>query len=224
MPAVPDNLQRRFEKWNAVGRPPQAPFEWNKKNWQKYLGGSVLDALPNPIDRNGVLGTFKLICDPATALEAYLASYVWGYARTGFGPYRAERVIRLNTDPGNGKDFATGLYTMAGIAMSKGGNAAFEHIVDQRRGDRDFFKHWGPAFATKFISFATNASSRVATTPILDSIVARWFRNHCTDIGPLWLTWHSADSYRRYTACVAEWARELSIEPERVEQLIFGED
>ncbi|GAA3406077.1 hypothetical protein GCM10011577_32960 [Pseudarthrobacter polychromogenes] len=37
----------------------------------------------------------------------------------------------------------------------------------------------------------------------------------------LWLTWHSAGSYRKYTACMTEWAQDLIIEPEQVEQLIF---
>ncbi|WP_184739362.1 hypothetical protein [Arthrobacter sp. AZCC_0090] len=222
---MPDDLRTRFENWEAKARPSQAPFEWKKTNWQRYLGSaSILEALPNPIDRAGVLESFKFIHNPASALVAYIASYLWGYARTGFGPYRAERVIRLNTDPESGKHFAADLHTLAGIAMNDGGNAAFEHIVDRRRGDRDFFKQWGPAFATKFISFATKASDKVATTPILDSIVARWFGNHFTEIGPLWLTWHSADSYRRYTEGMAEWARDLSIEPEQVEQLIFGEN
>lgn len=37
----------------------------------------------------------------------------------------------------------------------------------------------------------------------MDSIVAGWFRNHCKEIGPLWLTWQSAPgSYRKYTACM----------------------
>lgn len=62
------------------------------------------------------------------------------------------------------------------------------------------------------------------TTTIMDSIVVGWFRNHCEEIGPLWLTWNSAGSYRRYTECIAEWAEDLDIEPEEVEQVIFGED
>lgn len=61
-------------------------------------------------------------------------------------------------------------------------------------------------------------------TPIMDSIVARWFRNHCKEVGPLRLNWHSASSYRRYTECMAEWAAELGIEPEQVEQLIFAKN
>ncbi|GAB5079575.1 hypothetical protein ARTHROSP310_27180 [Arthrobacter sp. AD-310] len=222
MSAVPDDLQRRFKNWDAEGRPSQVPFEWTKKNWAKYLGDyGVLESLPNPIDREGVLDSFKLIRDPDSALDAYIASYVWGYAGTGFGPYRAARVIRVNTDREKERDFASDLHTLAEVATTSGGNAAFEHVVHRRQSDRKFFAWWGPAFATKYISFATKASSQVATTPIMDSIVARWFSKHSRDVGPLWLNWHSADSYRRYTERMAEWADELDIEPEQVEQLIF---
>lgn len=225
MPAVPDDLRRRFQTWDAKGRPPQEAFEWEKRNWQRYLGDKrILESLPNPIDRAGVLETFKQVDDPDSALDAYVASYLWGYAQANFGPYRAERVIRLNTDLENGQDFAADLHELAEKAMTNGGNAAFEHIVKRRQANRKFFDQWGPAFATKYISFATKASSHVATTPILDSIVAEWFSEHCKEIGPLWLNWNSAGSYRRYTACMAEWAVELGIEPEQVEQLIFRRD
>lgn len=96
------------------------------------------------------------------------------------------------------------------------------YVVDKRRADRKFFAQWGPAFATKYISFATKASNQEVTTPILDSIVAAWFRNHCKEVGPLWLTWFGVGSYRKYTACMADWAQDLGIEPEQVEQLIFS--
>jgi hypothetical protein len=222
MAAVPADLMTRFQNWDAMGRTPQTSFDWKKENWRRHLGEySVLESLANPIDRTSVTPVFKLICDPASALDAYIASYVWGYAHAGFGPYRAARVIRQNTAPDEGKDFARELHALARIAMRDGGLAAFAHVVAQRRLDKTYFRHWGPAFATKFISFATKASDEVATTPILDSVVARWFANECKDVEPLWLSWHSADSYRRYTECMAGWANELHIEPDEIEQLIF---
>jgi hypothetical protein len=86
------------------GAPVPGAFEWKKKNWAKYLGAhSVLESLPNPIDREGVLDSFRLIRDPDSALDAYIASYLWGNANAGLGPYRAERVIRRNTDLESGK-------------------------------------------------------------------------------------------------------------------------
>ncbi|MEV7134881.1 hypothetical protein AB0N24_18545 [Arthrobacter sp. NPDC093128] len=221
MPDVPANLRMRFERWDAEGRPPQKAFAWEKPSWQKYLGNrSILETLPKPIDRAGVLEPFQLVHDQDSALDAYIASYLWGYANANFGPYRAARVIRLNTDP----DFAAELHELAKLAMTKGGNAAFEYVVGKRQSNRKFFDQWGPAFATKFISFATKVSDQVPTTTIMDSIVVDWFREHCKAIGPLWLNWNSAGSYRRYTECTAEWAEYLGIEPEEVEQLIFGKD
>lgn len=222
MAALPDDLKARFKNWDEMGRTPQTAFSWKKENWRRHLGQrSVLDALPNPIDRGSVVQVFKLVSDPASALDAYLASYVWGYAHAGFGPYRAARVIRQNTDQKNDKDFARELHALARIAMRDGGLAAFEHVVAQRRSNKTFFSQWGPAFATKFISFATKASDAVATTPILDSVVSRWFATECRDFEPLWLNWHSADSYGRYAACMAGWADDLRIAPDEVEQLIF---
>ena len=52
----------------------------------------------------------------------------------------------------------------------------------------------GPAFATKFISFATKTSDQVATTLIMDSIVAGWSRDHYKEIVRLQLNWDSAGS------------------------------
>lgn len=223
MTAVPADLKAKFQEWDTNGRQRQVGFAWKTANWRKYLGNhTILDALPNPIDRSAVIDTFRQIHDASSAQDAFIASYLWGYAKAGFGPYRAERVIRLNNDLEHGKDFAADLFTLANIAMDEGGVAAYEHIVSERRRDRHFFAHWGPAFATKFISYATQASGKVGNTPLVDAIVSEWFGDHCTEIGRLWLTWHSAGSYRRYTDCMAEWANELSIEPEQVEQLIFN--
>lgn len=33
MTALPAELQRRFQTWDAKGRPQQDAFEWKKENW-----------------------------------------------------------------------------------------------------------------------------------------------------------------------------------------------
>jgi hypothetical protein len=122
MPAVPDDLRRRSQKWDAKGRSAQEAFEWKMRNWQKYLGdNTVLETLPNPIHRGAVLAMFKLVHDPDTVLDARIASYPWGYAKAGFGPCRAERVMRQNTELENGRHFAVELNALARIAMTYGG-------------------------------------------------------------------------------------------------------
>lgn len=222
MTTVPSDLKAKFQTWDSSGRPRQAGFGWKAENWRRHLGShSILSSLPNPIDRVAVIDTFGRIQDAAFALDAFIASYLWGYSKAGFGPYRAERVIRLNSNPEQGKDFAAELFALAQIAKEVGGVAAYDHVVSERRRDRRFVAHWGPAFATKFISYATQTSDKVETTPILDAIVAEWFGQHCIEIGQLWLNWHSADSCCRYAVTMAEWANDLGIEPEQVEQPIF---
>ena len=132
-------------------------MNWKLKNWHRHLGyRSILDALPNGIDRVAVIDTFSQINDPDSAFNTFIASNLWGYAKAGFWPYRAERVMRLDKDPEQGKNFAAELFTFAKIAMDECGVAAYEHVVSHRRRDRHFFAHLGPAFATKFISHTTH--------------------------------------------------------------------
>lgn len=60
-----------------------------------------------------------------------------------------------------------------------------EQIVSERRKDRHYFVQWGPAFASKFISYATQASDKVGATMMLDAIVSEWVGTHCKEIGYL---------------------------------------
>lgn len=219
---LPFDLRRRFDAWHAGGREPQERFDWKPKTWGKYLGSyEMLGALENPLGRAEVTGWFERIHSPASALDAYLASYVWGYAHAGFGPYRAARVPATNTDPETDRDFGRELYTLATKAMTDGGVEAYDWIAKRRRSDRRFFINWGPAFATKFISFSTLATEAVPTTPIMDDVVRRWFRAHCPDSPALRLNFYDTASYERYAAKMAEWAQALRITPDQVEQLIF---
>ncbi|MDQ0690945.1 hypothetical protein QF047_001905 [Arthrobacter sp. W4I7] len=59
---------------------------WIKENWRRYFRShSILEALPSPIDRTGVLERFTMVNDPDSALDAYIASYVWAMPRPTLG-------------------------------------------------------------------------------------------------------------------------------------------
>jgi hypothetical protein len=216
MSSVPPELQRLFKQWDAAGRPVQRSFPWKSSGWTRWLPehASSLEALPNPIGRSAVTELFADISDEDSAVRAFLAASVWGFGDAGYGPYRTRTILD------NNPNFASDLILFGKIAQTQGGLAAFEHAVQQRRSNRGYFKGYGPAFASKFIYFATAAAPEAGIFPVMDKIVASWCRKHMQDLR-LRLDWHSAASYGEYLARVAEWADELRIRVDEVEQLIF---
>lgn len=216
---VPQALMDAFVLWDRNGRQPQPAFVWKRAAWERWLPESVdaLGQVPNPIDRSSVTPFFVDIRDDESAVDAYLASYIWGFARANFGPYRAARVLASNAS------FPADILELARIAAADGGVAAYQHVVVRNKRDSRFFYHWGPAFATKFIYFSTKASPLVDTTTVLDSYVVRWFSRNVGDAKPLELHWGSSDSYQRYVAHIASWGEALSIEVDDVERLIFAD-
>lgn len=213
---VPPALRTAFEEWDEGARQPQPAFEWDRGAWERWLPEfiDVLQQFPNPIDRAAVTPWFAEIDDEDTAVNAYLASYVWGYAGANFGPYRAQRVITSNAT------FRSDLVEFAKVAQNDGGLAAFEYVVSQKAGSSAFFKFYRPAFATKFIYFATKARPDMPTTPVMDSVICGWFADNVPEV-PLYPSWSSANSYRRYVDCAQKWADQLGIEVDDVERLIF---
>ncbi|WP_143588090.1 8-oxoguanine DNA glycosylase OGG fold protein [Tersicoccus phoenicis] len=228
MTALPSDLRVRFDEWNAQGRPQQEAFAWRRSKWREALANRglperpVLEALPDEVDRKSVVEHFQVIETPDAALDAFMASYVWGYAHANNGPFRAARAVASNTE--NGRDFGSELLQLARIAQTDGGLAAYNWAGAARKQDPSFFRYWGPAFGTKFISFATIAASgqgSVAITPIMDAVVARWFTANAQDVQRLNLYWTATASYQRYVDAMAEWSGVLEITPDEVEQLIF---
>lgn len=101
----------------------------------------------------------------------------------------------------NGKDFAAELHSLARIAMNDGGIAAFEPVVAKRQSDGLFFYQWGRRLRRSSSALGLRQRHH---HPDSGQHRCGMFRNHCKEIGPLWLNWHSADSYRRYTQCIAD--------------------
>lgn len=185
---------------------------------------------PDRIDRDLVasLSSASAICteDPTEhnqrMVTAFIASMIWGYGQTGYGPYRTARV--LTTDP----QAVDHLREVARCAHNpeRGGLAAFELIASERSKNPMYLKYLGPAFGTKFLFFLTRSNDKTSTTPVMDAVVQTWFSSHAKDYGPLKVAfWHPA-SYRRYLTALDTWADALSVgdspvSRENVELLVF---
>ncbi|MFP5021922.1 8-oxoguanine DNA glycosylase OGG fold protein [Pseudonocardia phyllosphaerae] len=212
LPGIPDDLRRRFDAWNDA-RPEQEPSSWTPRTWRRWLGDrAVFDRLPERVSRNAVTRQFEVAAESADDLalvtDAFIAAMVWGYGPVGLGPYRTRRVLDLNPH-------APGVLAKALDDAHKGDRkAAFEAMAGNK------LKYLGPAFGTKFLYFASLTAGRDdAVCPVLDSIVAGWFRTHTT-FAPKIAAW-SWPVYRRYLEILDAWSSELGIRSDQVELLIF---
>lgn len=102
--------------------------------------------------------------------EAFVATQVWGYGVTGYGPYRTRQVLAQPS--------AEAVLTEAvSLLVDEGAVAAYE-VLNTLDG-------LGPAFLTKFLYFAGQALPDVkGPRPlILDSVLAGVLRRHATKVG-----------------------------------------
>lgn len=251
---APTPLVRAFELW-VPQRQPQSAFVWKPDSWYRRFenlsmeGGVDLHeavekiqeaapgtsaAEPSTIDRR----TVRNLSSPnelhsgneeerrQAAVTAFVASMVWGYGQVGYGPYRTERV--LSTSP----DAIDSLVEVAQIAQDpeRGGLEAFRRIQSKRKRPGGYLKYLGPAFGTKYLYFLTKASDEVDTTPVMDALVAKWFRQYAESIAGFNLSWWDSKSYERYLLALGTWAREINdahprstpLDLDDIELLIFS--
>lgn len=153
--------------------------------------------------------------DRAAQRDAFIVTMVWGYGRVGYGPSRVERIM---AQPG----FEDQLADVTRITLEQGGPAAFEHIRQQRKSGAGCFKHLGAAFGTKYLSFLTKAHRESDIAPVLDSVVRAWFAEHAQDVDVrIGDGWTYPDRYRTYVEAMQAWGRELGVDADDVERLIF---
>lgn len=254
MTTIPDSLTTTYKRWTALDQRPQGSFAWRPNSWTRRftrvdapqlpgidLGAAIEDIADasrkafggegNRIDRTVVEGfhspTMLRSADGSlnaqAVVTAFIAAMIWGYGTSGYGPYRSARV--LSTD----SDAMEHLIKVANIAQdpAQGGRAAFAEIAAQRTAGVRYLKYLGPAFGTKFLYFLTAASHEVETTPVLDAVVRRWFRDEAHET--LYTTWWDPNSYEKYLGLLDEWRVKLpqatgsaSLAREDVELLIFA--
>lgn len=207
---VPVALHELAQRWEDAGRPAQSPIAWPRRSWELYFPEhlDLLNRLPDLISRDDVR---RLAVDAAVhdhhALEAFVASMVWGYGNVGYGRWRTRRVLVTNPHAAEALRYAAHLQTTSGAVES------YRSLANAGR-----LKHLGPAFGTKFLHFVPQ-SPDANPALILDAIVAAAIAAVSgIRISPV--VWRTS-TYERYLSLIVGWSEALSVEPAEVEMLLF---
>ena len=93
--AIPSRLPALVDEMRAGGFE-QPAVQVDHDRWRRALGrhAHVLESLPVELDRER--GRAFAISRPETqdgALEAFIASQIWGYGATGYGPHRLGKAL-----------------------------------------------------------------------------------------------------------------------------------
>ncbi|MER6349676.1 8-oxoguanine DNA glycosylase OGG fold protein [Streptomyces sp. NPDC001595] len=125
---------------------------------------------PSTVSRADVVTAVRAAGAAENWTEAFVATQVWGYGPTGYGPHRTARTLaRPHVD--------AVLADAVSLLVHEGAIAAYERLST--------LHGLGPAFHTKFLYFAGLALPEVrGPLPlILDSVLAGVLRRHATRAG-----------------------------------------
>lgn len=209
---LPATLRKLVDDWTSRRRTPQMAMPWPRDRWEAAFPAheKVLRALPDALDRAAV----RSVCARAgesekAAQQALLATLAWGYGWVGYGPHRADAMLVT-------PDAAKRLRAVAKIAANEGAIAAYRSLGRENR-----IKGLGPAFGTKFIAFCQPETVLPAAL-IHDELVTAWLEtNGRADLRAS--TW-APRKYEAYLDQMEAWAKELRVNAETIEYLIFQDE
>lgn len=216
---VPDDLRAELSSGNRQGG-----FDWRRAGWERWLTlpgvPGLLDCLGSRsdgrVDRSVVT---RLVREhlPSNPELAFVAVMVWGYGNAGYGPFRTYRQLTQTNAPGSGVDdtVRASLVRSVEVLHDDGPEAAFFFMNNRRAGK---IPHLGPAFFTKWLSFAAEADESLAgSVPIFDELVRSWLSGATGDTWRIDRTGH----YRAYLGILDRWGAGEHSRVD-VEEAIFG--
>ena len=208
---VPDRLRVLVEKdREAPVEQPAVAVDYERWCRRLVAHEQIVRALPAKLDRASVRD-FVLSCGdgPDGAVRAFIATQIWGYGATGYGPFRLREAL--------GHPDLPRALVRARERLNLGEPAeAFRALcVDQK------IPWTGTSFGTKYLYFTDPLGKAL----ILDSVVAEWL---LTRAGLVVRGQRDARHYASWLAHADWWAQELRVATDRLEMLIFtdglGED
>src|SRR6266511_1362641 len=73
----------------------QRPIPWPRERWLAWLPEhkGILEGLPSSLDRAAVRARAEAPRTSGEAVAGFLASMVWGFGRSGYGPWRVRQAL-----------------------------------------------------------------------------------------------------------------------------------
>ena len=204
----------RVDEWVLSGCPEQNSIDWTVEPWiaefpehKDFLQNLYLKHL-GFLNRDIVKRTVQGKSEESRYIEGFLAVMIWGYASDSRGPHRTKQVLSQK----NAQISIEKAYT---ALLSDDVMGAYTALVTNGP------KYLGPAFATKYLYFASQDS--ISPTPlILDSQVAeglaRWGNSLYNSITA------SAKDYLNYLNYMKLAAMKIGMSEEDLEFLVFSEN
>ncbi|MBV9197298.1 MAG: hypothetical protein JO168_24450 [Solirubrobacterales bacterium] len=161
--AVPDRLRRLVERGGDGLRQPAVAVR--RDRWLAALGprAGLMDDLPDRLDRETVRGfVCERLIEGDAALAGFIATQVWGYGTTGYGPTRVGAALADPRLPAVLQ--AVGLRLRARDPVGAFRVLCVEHRIPRL----------GAAFGSKYLYFADPHRRSL----ILDRIVRDWLARH----------------------------------------------
>lgn len=211
-PTADKRLKVLLASWEKAGRPSMISSSWLRTSWENRFPDrlDLIDKFPDTVDRAFVVRAFKKVENESTAVDAFIASMVWGHGPSGYGAYRTSRILTTNKD--------AGASLLSAINQAKTDPLAA--YASMGYFEQNHMKYLGPAFGTKVLSFA---AAPKAPAPILDQVVSRWlFAMTDGSIAFSPSAWRPTE-YQRYLTLMDRWSKTLGITVDEVEHLIFSD-
>jgi hypothetical protein len=201
---VPDRLRGLVDQHRPLGFS-QPAVAARPERWAARLGAhaSVLDTFPEQLDRDTVRGlTRSGSTDPEGVLVGFVATQIWGYGTTGYGPARLALALSYQGLPEVLREVGDRL-------ASRDPVGAFRVLCVEHRIPR-----LGMAFGSKYLYFADPHRR----TLILDQIVRDWLAEHAR----VWLGGRRDErEYAVWLLVAEQWSSSLGVASDQLEMLIF---
>lgn len=223
MPPIPGALRAAL----AGDYRAQHSFPWSRSPWMEGMHDlpevlSLLEALPDRIDRQQVAQTVSIELNAGRVLPAFMAAMVWGWGDSGGRGAvrtrwvltgvkgRGEVVSALPVDP----TVAERLLQGAKAVLEHGPVEGFRTMNNEAR-----IKHLGPSYFTKWLYFtsASDGAESGKPAPILDDRIIEWLGQNTG----VQFQAGSTPAYTYYLGLLSAWGAEFGRTPVQVETEVF---